>query len=305
MKPEPKRRALGKGLSSLIPDSPGQDTLGGDEVRLPVPGSAAEVPLELIRPNPHQPRTHFDAGEITSLADSIRASGVLQPLLVRAESDGSFTLIAGERRLRAAREAGLETVPVIRHDLPDNRLLEFALVENLQRDDLGPMETARAFRELIRDHGLTQAEVASRVGKPRSTVANFLRLLDLPDAIGQWLDDGELSMGHGRALAGLDDEAAQLRLARQIVKKGLSVRETEAQVAALLSPESKKPGARPGPKDPNVAAAEQALGRSLGAMVAIRQARSGTGRIEIRFKDDEDLDRLYRALLRAVGEPTP
>jgi ParB family chromosome partitioning protein len=307
VKPEPKRRALGKGLSSLIPDAPNQDPLSSPDVQLPQPGAAAEVAVDALRPNPHQPRSDFDAEEIGSLAASIRASGVLQPLLVRPEQDGTFTLIAGERRLRAAKEAGLETVPVICRDLPDSRLLELALVENLQRDDLGPIETAHAFRALIREHGLTQAEVASRVGKPRSTVANFLRLLDLPEPVQDWLASGELTMGHGRALAALDDAGAQLELARETVRKGLSVREVEQRVHDRLQPSRAPSGGsgRQQPRDPNVAAAETSLGRALGARVAIKQGRSGGGRVEIRFKDDEDLDRLFRLLLRSPRTGTP
>jgi ParB family chromosome partitioning protein len=307
VKPEPKRRALGKGLSSLIPDAPNQDPLASPDVQLTEPGASAEVPLDRLRANPHQPRSDFDGEEIQFLAASIRSSGVLQPLLVRPEEDGTFTVIAGERRMRAAKDAGLETVPVICRDLPDSRLLELALVENLQRDDLGPIETASAFRALIRDHGLTQAEVASRVGKPRSTVANFLRLLDLPDDVRSWLATGELSMGHGRALASLDDAGAQLELGREAVRKGLSVREVEQRVHDRLEPNRGETAERrsKAPKDPNVAAAETSLGRALGARVAIKQARAGGGRVEIRFKDDDDLDRLFRLLLRSQRTGTP
>lgn len=306
MKPEPKRRALGKGLSSLIPDAPEEGPLGGSDVQLPENGAAVEIPIDRLAPNPHQPRTEFDDEEIEALASSIRSSGVLQPLLVRPEEDGSFTVVAGERRLRAARQAGLETVPAICRDLPDSRLLELALVENLQRDDLGPIETANAFRSLIRDHGLTQAEVASRVGKPRSTVANFLRLLDLPTTVQDWLASGALTMGHGRALAALDDEAKQLRLARQAVDRGLSVRELEARVQQALQPAGAE--ARPRrrePRDPNVAAAEGSLSRALGARVSIRQSKGGGGRLEVRFKDQDDLDRLYRLMLRSQETGNP
>ncbi|MDQ7007471.1 MAG: ParB/RepB/Spo0J family partition protein [Acidobacteriota bacterium] len=301
MKGQPKRRALGKGLGSLIPEARGGDPLGavvgsraaGGE------GGVTELPLDRIRPNPHQPRREFDAEELDSLAASIRASGILQPLLVCPEKDGGYTLVAGERRLRAAALAGLETVPAVIRDLPDSRLLEFALVENLQRDDLGPMETALAFRELVRGFGLTQAEVASRVGKPRSTVANYLRLLDLPREVQELLERGVLTMGHGRALAGLPRPEQQQRLAERAARRGWSVRETEQQVQQLVAPAGEGAVKKARRKDPNVAAAEEDLSRALEARVRIVQSARGRGRLEILFADGEDLDRLYRLLLSA------
>jgi ParB family chromosome partitioning protein len=185
--------------------------------------------------------------------------------------------------------------------LTDDQMLAIALVENLQRDDLAPLETARGFRTLIREFGLTQAEVAERVGKPRSSVANFLRLLELPDEVQQLLDDRTLEMGHGRALAGLEDRELAVRLARQAASSKWSVRETEERVrrANTIGPVAPREGAAA--RDPNVAAAEKTLSRALGAKVAIQTSRAGRGRIEIRFAGDEDLDRLYRLLLRASG----
>ena len=296
MKAERKRRALGKGLGSLIPDAPPPGVALGDAAA--GPGTPLEVPVGQIQPNPHQPRRHFDEEEIASLAASIRASGILQPLIVRREPDGGYTLVAGERRLRAAAEAGLEKVPVIVRALSDERLLEVALVENIQRDDLGPIETARAFRVLVREFGLTQSEIADRVGKPRSTVANFLRLLDLPPEIQQMLERGELEMGHGRALAGLEREDDQLRLARQARAMRWTVRQVEEQARRIAAGEpTRRRGARGATsRDPNVAAAEDRLSRALGARVQIRQTRSGRGTIEIRFADAEELDRLYTLL---------
>ncbi len=300
MKAEPKRRALGKGLSSLIPDAPAAEALVEPAAAAPAHGGARELPIDRIRPNPRQPRKRFDEEEIADLAASIRQSGVLQPLIVREEKDGSFTLVAGERRWRAARKAGLERVPVTVRKLTDDQMLAIALVENLQRDDLSPLETARGFRTLIRDFGLTQAEVAERVGKPRSSVANFLRLLELPDEVQQLLDARTLEMGHGRALAGLEDRALAVRLAQQAASSKWSVRETEERVrrANSIGPVAPREGAA---RDPNVAAAEKTLSRALGAKVAIQTSRAGRGRIEIRFAGDEDLDRLYRLLLRASG----
>ncbi len=301
MKLEPKRRALGKGLSSLIPDEPAADALADvSQPAGPAAGGPREVPIERIRPNPHQPRKRFDEAEIADLAASIRRSGVLQPLIVREEEDGSFTLVAGERRWRAAARAGLSSVPVTARKLTNDEMLAVALIENLQRDDLAPLETARGFRALIREFGLTQAEVAERVGKPRSTVANFLRLLDLPDAVQALLDERVLEMGHGRAIAGLSDREAMVRLARQAVSAKWSVRETEERVrrANTTGPIAPREAAT---RDPNVAAAEKTLSRALGAKVAIQTGRAGRGRIEIRFAGEEDLDRLYRLLLRTSG----
>jgi len=298
VKAERKRRALGKGLGSLIPETPPDGALADLATGA---GTPLEVPVDRIQPNPHQPRRHFDEQEIASLAASIRASGVLQPLIVRREPDGGYTLVAGERRLRAAREAGLERVPVIVRALADEKLLEVALVENLQRDDLGPIETARAFRVLVREFGLAQAEIAERVGKPRSTVANFLRLLDLPPEIQAMLEGGELEMGHGRALAGLEREEDQLRLARQARAMRWTVRQVEEQARRIAAGEGTRRRTQDDTRDPNVAAAEEQLARALGARVQIRQTRSGRGTIEIRFADDDDLDRIYRRLLAAGG----
>ena len=311
---ERKRRALGKGLSSLIPDAPSTDPLGrtGNKSRRTESageepstsrGEALEVSVDAITPNPHQPRRDFDETEIESLADSIRSTGVLQPLLVRRAPDGGYTLIAGERRLRASRLVGLETVPVVVRAMPESRMLEAALIENIQRDDLNPIDTARAFRTLVRELGLTQAEVAARVGKPRSSVANFLRLLDLPIQVQDLIEKGALDMGHGRALAGLERAADQAKLAELAARERWSVRQVEERVRR------KQEGARAGgareargsdqARDPNVAAAETTLSKALEARVRIHAGRSGKGRIEIRFASDEDLERLYRALLRS------
>lgn len=302
MKPDRKRRVLGKGLSSLIPDAASRDShdILRDDVAAEVAGEPLEVSISSIEPNPHQPRRHFDDDELASLADSIRASGVLQPLVVRREPDGGFTLIAGERRLRAARIAGLATVPVVVRQFSDAGMLEAALVENIQRDDLGALETARAFRVLVREFGLTQAEVAERVGKPRSTVANFLRLLDLASEVQELLEDGKLEMGHGRALAGLEGADDQARLAKQAVALRWSVRQVEEQVRRVQEGGGATTRTKQEPpRDPNVVAAETTLARALEAKVHIDTGRGGKGRIEIRFADDEDLDRLYRMLLKA------
>lgn len=304
MKEERKRRVLGKGLGSLIPEVPARDRgdVLGDDAPRATAGSPLEISIDDITPNPHQPRRHFDEEELASLAESIRASGVLQPLLVRREPYRGYTLIAGERRLRAAKLAGLSTVPVIVRQFSEQGMLEAALVENIQRDDLGPMETARAFRVLVREFGITQAEVAERVGKPRSSVANYLRLLDLAADVQALLEEGKLDMGHGRALAGLDRADDQARLAKQAVALRWSVRQVEDQVRRVQEGTA-TPRSRQGEKtvrDPNVVAAESALSRALEAKVRIDVGAKGKGRIEVLFGGDEDLDRLYRLLLKAA-----
>jgi len=269
--------------------------------RLAVKEGVTEVSIAVIKANPHQPRRSFSEDEIAELAASIEANGVLQPLLVRPEGQGEYTLIAGERRLRAATRAGLQSVPVLIKATTDDRLLEVALIENIQRENLGPIETAQAFRALIRSFGLTQAEVASRVGKPRSTVANFLRLLELSEEVQDLLADGVLTMGHGRALAALTNVGMQTSLAKAAADRGWSVRELEDRVRRSMQAQPVAGGAKkePAARDPNVAAAETELGRSLAARVKIQSGSRGKGRIEIRFADAADLDRIYGLLMRA------
>lgn len=307
MKVEPRRKGLGKGLGALIRETPGADPLQGatGAPGAPAPVAAGvplEVPVEKIHPNPHQPRQRFDEAEIDALAESIKQSGILQPLVLRPETDGRYTLVAGERRLRAAKRVGLAVVPAVIGEYADDKLLELALIENIQRDDLGPLETARAFRKLVRELGLTQAEVAERVGKPRSSVANFLRLLDLPDVVQNLLDDGTLDMGHGRALAGLESPELQEKLALAAATNGWSVREVEARAKRAQIEGTVTDDGAGDRRDPNVAAAEKTLARALEAGVSISIKRNGKGKIEIRFANGEDLDRLYRALLRGSGK---
>jgi ParB family transcriptional regulator, chromosome partitioning protein len=286
-----KRPALGRGLSALIPDAAGD---------APARDTPFEIDLDRIIPNPQQPRSVFDEASLEELAQSIRRNGVIQPILARrartqpgAPGDVRFEIIAGERRWRAAQRAGLLKVPVIVHDVPDDRLLEVALVENIQRDDLNPIEEASAYRRLADELHLTQDAIAAAVGKDRSSVANTLRLLRLPDEVRNLVSEGSLSMGHARALLALDSPAAQRQLARDIVARGLSVRETEALVRRQGEP---APPAKPGKKkDPNTRAAEEKLRVALGTHVEI--VRKGTGgRIEITFTSEGELDRLYEKL---------
>ena len=276
-----KRPALGRGLSALIPDA--------------APPSAGERALEvdsdLLRPNRFQPRTHIDDAKIDELARSIRSNGIIQPIVVRSV-DGGYEIVAGERRWRASQRAGLLKVPIVVRDIPEERLLAAALIENIQREDLNPIEEAHAYRRLVDEYQLTQEQIADAVGKDRSSVANFLRLLKLPEEVRANLGSGALTMGHARALLGLPDETSQLRVARDIVAKNLSVRETEALVKKATQPASAK---EPAQKDVHTRAAEEKLRFVLGTRVRIERQRKG-GRIEIDFESEDELQRLFEAL---------
>jgi ParB family chromosome partitioning protein len=283
-----KRSALGKGLSALIPDAP--------EPRQGV----LEVDIDLLQPNTYQPRTRMDDARLEDLVRSIKGNGVIQPIVVHKTGVG-YQIIAGERRWRAAQRAGLHRVPVAVREVPEDdpkKLLEMALVENVQREDLNPIEEGHAYRRLADEFSLTQDAIANTVGKDRSTVANMLRLLRLPEEIQHEVADGRLTAGHARALLSLTDEAAQRRLGREIVARSLSVRETEAlvkkageqTVAAVVE----KPAGEQ-PVDVHTRAAEEKLRLRLGTRVRI--VRRGTrGRIEIDFTSEDELIRLFDAL---------
>jgi ParB family chromosome partitioning protein len=277
---ELRRRALGRGLGALIPSAATADAGRDNE-------EALTVPVKDIEPNPHQPRTAFGEEQIEELAASIRERGLLQPLLVRRAGAG-YQLIAGERRWRAAQRAGLTRVPVRVHDVDDRESLELALIENLQREDLNPMEEARAYERLSEEFGLTQADVAQRVGKSRSAVANSVRLLQLPPDIRAKLSSGALSAGHARSLLGLDSVEAQSELVRDVVERRLSVRDTERLVRERQSGD-----------DPNRASVESELSRSLGTKVRLRQSKGGSGRIEIEFYSLDELNGLIARLTTA------
>jgi len=280
-----KRAALGRGLSALIP---GTATPRDRESIRPV-----ELDLDLLTPNPRQPRSHIDESRLEELAQSIRANGVIQPVVVRKIGD-RYEIVAGERRWRAAQRAGLLKVPVAVRDVPDEKLLEVALVENIQRDDLNPIEEAQAYRRLADELQMSQEEIAAAVGKDRTTVANAMRLLRLPDEVKNDLSAGALTVGHARALLALPDEAAQRRVAREIVARSISVRETEALIRGELSPERPTPADKPR-ADPNTRAAEDQLKVALGTRVRIVRQRKG-GRIEIDFQDENELQRLFETL---------
>jgi len=273
-----KRPALGRGLGALIPE--GSSARHGPQ----------EVDLDLLGPNRFQPRVQFDDASLEELAQSIRAHGVIQPILVRRHGP-RFEIIAGERRWRAAQRAGLLKVPVLVRDVPDDKLLEVALIENIQRENLNPIDEAKAYQRLIVDFRLTQDDVAAGVGKDRSSVANYLRLLKLPAEVQGLVADATLSMGHARAILGLASPEQQADAARQVAARGLSVREAEAMVRRLSS---LGPGApRRAPElDVHTRAAEERLRLALGTRVRI--VRKGTGgRIEVDFVSEEELQRLY------------
>ena len=276
-----KRPALGRGLSALIPDA----------APAAVNERALDVDSDLLRPNQFQPRSTMDESKIEELARSIRAHGIIQPIVVR-KKDGGYEIVAGERRWRASQRAGLLKVPVVVRDIPDDRLLAVALIENIQRENLNPIEEAHAYRRLAEDHQLTQEQIADAVGKDRSSIANYVRLLKLPQEVRANVGSGVLSMGHARALLGLPDETSQLRVARDIVARSLSVRETEALVKRASEPVTIKPAAD---KDVHTRAAEERLRFALGTRVRIVRKRKG-GQIEIEFGTEEELQRVFEML---------
>jgi ParB family chromosome partitioning protein len=282
------RQALGRGLSALIPETEPQPV----EVEHPT-----DVDLDLLTPNRFQPRTVLDEPKLEELARSVRSSGIIQPIVVRSVDGDRFEIVAGERRWRAAQRAGLLRVPVVVRDIPDDKLLEIALVENLQRENLNPIEVAEAYQRLVDDYSLTQEEVATAVGKDRATVSNYMRLINLPQEVQGDVAGGVLAMGHARALLGLDDRKAQLRAAREVVTRGLSVRETESLVKQLGRPPMSRETSEkePEPVDVHTQDAQDRLRVSLGTRVKIVR-RGKRGRIEIEFGSENELQRLFEQL---------
>ena len=274
-----KRPALGRGLSALIPDTP---------LSPQTSARTLEVDTDLLTPNRFQPRTTMDEGRIEELARSIRSNGIIQPIVVRTVESG-YEIIAGERRWRASQRAGLLKVPIVIREMPDDRLLAAALIENLQREDLNPMEEAHAYRRLADEFHLTQEQIADAVGKDRSSVANMTRLLRLPLEVRENVAAGTIGMGHARALLSLPDEASQLRWGREVVSKQLSVRETEVLVKKALTPDTPREAPQ---KDVHTRAAEDRLRFALGTPVRIVRKQKG-GRIEVDFTSEEELQRIY------------
>lgn len=289
---ENPRRALGKGLSALLPTKPTpQPTVepahSGEEVAL--------LPIEAIEPNPLQPRRVFQADRIEELAQSIRANGIIQPLVVRRHAE-KYQLVAGERRWRAAKIAGVNKVPAVIQDIPDERLLEITLIENIQREDLNPIETAQAFERLSRELQLSHEEVGSRTGKDRSTITNLIRLLQLPPDIQQLIGERRISAGHARCLLTLPTAELQREVAEKAVAQGWSVRQVERLTQKML--EDRKPKSLEEVQtDPNVKAAIDELERVLGTKVRIVEKTRKKGRIEIEYYSEDDLDRIYSAIV--------
>ena len=285
-----KRMALGRGLSALIPQAP-----AAHDAAAPARSTGAEtlVPLSLIDANPAQPRTSIRPEALEQLARSIQESGVVQPILVRPAANGRFQIIAGERRFRAAQKLGLATIPAVVRTVPDDRVLEFALVENIQREELTPIEEAQALRRLQDELGLTQEALAAKVGKDRATVANTIRLLRLPADVREEIQRGTLSAGHARALLAVEDQTVLRDLAALTIKQGLSVRQVEARVQATRNPRALKIRK----VDPNTRAAEEKLRAKLGARVEISRRR-GKGEIRIAFDSEAELNRLYAWIVR-------
>ena len=296
--PLPKRSALGKGLESLLPSRGGTVPSLAASAPVATAGKPLEIGVELIDRNPFQTRTVFDEAKLAELAASITASGVVQPIVVRHGKDGRFTLITGERRWLASKIAGKPTVPAIVREVSNLQAMEMTIVENLQRTDLNPMEQAHAFERLSHDFHMTQAQMAERTGKDRATVANFLRLLKLPESIQKLVESGELSFGHARVLLGLDSPEAIAAAAQKVLALHLSVRMTENYVQGIMNPESKAKSDKPVVAvDPNVREAQEQLRRSLGLKVSIED-KKGRGRVIIEYSGIEDFD----AILTALGE---
>jgi ParB family chromosome partitioning protein len=287
--------ALGKGLSALIPQKE-KDRDKGKETERDKSREILDLNIKKIIPNEYQPRRIFNDNALNDLVASIKENGIIQPVIVRKTSDGSYELIAGERRWRAAKMGGLKSIPAIIKDAAPVKALELALIENIQREDLNPLETAEAFQRLIKDFKLTHDDLSRRVGKDRATVSNYLRILKLPSEIKKLIAEGALSIGHAKALLQIENQRVQIDIARKIIQSGLSVREVERlskKVAALGSSAPKQKPAR----DPQIASLEEKLIQSLGTKVRLIHKSNKRGRLEIEYYSLEELDRLLDILI--------
>ena len=286
-----ERKALGKGLGALIPGAGGREDHSGPR----------EIPLERISFNPYQPRKGYDDEGLEDLVRSVRIHGILQPIVVRAKGENNYELVAGERRVRAASAAGLTRIPAVIKELTNQQSLEVALIENLQREDITPVEAALAYRRLVDDFGLSQEDIGFRLGKSRSAVANTLRLLNLPDEIRDSIARGEITEGHGRALLSVEDSQRQADIWREVIERGLSVRDTEQLCRQErddppAAPSVSRETSAPERDDPMIAHLEEQLRRRLGTKVSISKLSRG-GRIEIEFYSEDDLDRIVTLIL--------
>ena len=302
-----QRKALGKGLSALLPGRSFGQTATATASAPATPSTPApsapppsKLPIEAIQPNPMQPRVVFQPERLEELAASIRANGIIQPLIVRRH-EGQFQLVAGERRWRAAKLAGLADVPVVIQEIADPLLLELALIENIQREDLNTIETARAYERLGRDLGLSQEEIGRRTGKDRTSITNALRLLKLPPDVQLLLAEHRLSMGHARAILGLPTAEEQIEVAEKAAAQGLSVRQVEALVQDLTSDRTRTGSKKEKAPDPNVKAAIEDMERALGTRVRIVELSEQRGRIEIEYYSQTDLDRLFQQITGGVN----
>jgi len=289
-----RRSGLGRGLGALIP--PEAVGSGGAST-----SALRDVPVTAVRPNPHQPRRHFDEESLSALAASVRELGVLQPVLVREVGEGEYELIAGERRWRAAKRAGLPMIPVLVRAADDLSSLEQAVVENLHRQDLNPLEEAAAYQQLLEDFQMTHETLANRVGKSRTTITNMLRLFQLPPTIQKLVAEGSLSAGHARALLGTPDRAFQESLARKAVQEGMSVRAVEDAVRARSELDPSAPADAGGSRAPRLRQAgmhelEQLLSEHLATRVKVQETAKASGKVVIDFADLDDLERIYRAM---------
>lgn len=297
MKPEeksPRRKALGRGLNALLTST--KPAASAAEAEISSQDRIRRIPLHQIDPSPDQPRQIFRDEGIEELAQSIRVDGLIQPIVVQPNGD-RFQLIVGERRWRAAKIAGIREIPCIVQEFERDRALEIALVENIQREDLNPIEVAQALNRMVHEFQLSHEELATRTGKDRTTITNLLRLLKLPREIQQLVAERRISMGHARALLSIDNPEAQLALAEKAAAHGMSVREVERRVRAQQRPDAERSEATP--VDPNIAAALEEMERSLGTRVRLVPRSPNSGRIEIEYHSQEDIDRIYS---RIVGE---
>jgi ParB family chromosome partitioning protein len=301
-----QRKALGRGLSTLLPQRPTQVQVSSEpsaNETSAAPDTPTSLPVDSIHPNPLQPRTIFQMDRLEELAASIRANGIIQPIVVRRTQEG-YQIVAGERRWRAAKLADILEVPILVSDVADAKMLEFALIENIQREDLNPIETAHAYDRLNRELGLSHEEIGRRTGKDRSSIANTIRLLKLPQEVQALLAGQRLSMGHARALLGLQTAELQIQVAEKAAAQGLSVRQVEALVQEMsTSPDRDKASSttkESKSEDPNVRAAVAELERALGTRVRIVEANDQRGRIEIEYYSQTELDRLFQHI---VGTP--
>jgi len=286
-----KKMALGRGLSALVPE----DERGTNE-------ELREIDIDLIEPNKEQPRTRFDEERLGELTQSIKENGIIQPIILRRNKNNKYEIVAGERRWRAAQKAGFKKIPAVIREVSDEKLLELALIENIQRHELNSMEEARAYQKLIKTLGLTQEMVANRVGKDRVLIANYLRMLRLPEDIQKLVEEEKITVGHARALLGVEDHGAQRRVARSIMEMSLSVRETERTIKRIAAGESVEKTILKERKskavDANVRAAEEKLRRRFGTKVKIAPDGRGTGgKIEFEYYSEADLDRIFQLLM--------